>query len=144
MKKSLRMKTGDLSSYLYFKVLNSQECNIRFFRALVGEIFKIIYEETKDFAVSLQKTAKNSDDEEKHVAFENDNSDDSINENYKRIMKISDTAGYALDFKSLEEMDNPSPDIQRLIINRKKKFDRVGNKIIELVIGALRHLPKFR
>lgn len=156
--RSMKMKAGDISAYIYFYILQSQNCNKQFFAVLASEIMGIVRK------VSLNAShpeAENLDAQEKEEmnrleSFKSNNEENQAgaadykqkkNERLKKIEeakegihKIRD----ALNYKQLEDLGELPPELQSIYEQRKKNYQKAAYEVKSMIKKILTNDPKVR
>jgi alpha-tubulin suppressor-like RCC1 family protein len=149
-KKSLKVKTGDLSAYIYFYILNSQATSRNFYAALASEIMKLVYKFSNRVDKNPKKKVFKPEKFDKPEIQEENKQEpvevltnNPINENLIDGLekhKIRD----ALNFKQLEELGELPPELKGIRDKRKALYMELAKKVKKKIHDILTHDPKIR
>ena len=157
--RSMKMKAGDISAYIYFYILQSQNCNRQFFAVLAAEIMGIVRRVSlgvgKADVISANLAENEEADRINHEANEEEKKNNESPEEIKKkeearfkemekakegIHKIRD----ALNFKQLEDLGELPPELKQIYEERKKNYNKATNKVKKMIKNILTNHPKVR
>ena len=157
--RSMKMKAGDISAYIYFYILQSQICNKQFFAVLASEIMGIV---RKVSLLSIQHENENQqnleNEELRNLERVKNGNEANLVENQEElkhlkeqklkkieeakegIHKIRD----ALNYKQLEELGELPPELKKIYEQRKKNYQKAAKEVKAMIKNILEHDPKVR
>lgn len=132
--RSMRMKAGDLSAYIYFYLLQSQHCNNLFYAGLTAEIMKIVDTASKSKKIKIPDENPGENPDENPKILEEDAKIEEIK------YKIRDN----LNYKQLKDLGDLPPELKKIYNARKTLFKSISEKIQKKILKVLIYDPKIR
>ena len=159
--KSVKMEPGDLSTYIYFYLLQSQNCNNLFYACLASEIMKIIYKVSNNNEKAKRKKIIDEEPEEEHTRDPNSRinevdeyaEQDTGDENkvssdqdrfFKQLLEQKHKIRDALNYKQLEQFGELPPELNEIYNKRKNLYLKASKKVKKKIYNILTHNPTIR